>query len=74
MAATGTFDSFSNAIGYASTYSNLFRIEVVDTETGIGEVQGENGKAQGVYDLQGRKIDNPTNGIYVINGRKVLVK
>ncbi len=74
MAATGAFDAFSNAIGYASNYSNLFRIEVVDTETGIGEVQGENGKVQGVYDLQGRKIDNPTNGIYIINGRKVLVK
>ncbi len=27
-----------------------------------------------VYDLQGRRVANPTAGIYIINGRKVLVK
>ena len=26
------------------------------------------------YDLQGRKVDNPTNGIYIVNGKKVFVK
>ena len=25
-----------------------------------------------VYDLQGRKVDNPTKGIYIINGKKVV--
>ena len=27
-----------------------------------------------VYDLQGRKIISPTKGVYIINGKKVLVK
>lgn len=26
------------------------------------------------FDLQGRKVENPTNGLYIINGQKVLVK
>jgi len=27
-----------------------------------------------IYDLQGRKVENPSKGIYIINGKKVLVK
>ena len=73
MSATGAFDSFSNAIGYASNYSNLFRISVADIDTGIDEVKGEN-VVKGIYDLQGRKVENPSKGIYVINGKKVLIK
>jgi hypothetical protein len=27
-----------------------------------------------VYDLQGRRVANPTKGIYVVNGKKVIIK
>ncbi len=27
-----------------------------------------------VYDLSGRRVENPTNGLYIVNGKKVLVK
>lgn len=47
---------------------------VVSDETGINELKGENGNVKTIYDLQGRKVDNPTKGIYIINGKKVLVK
>ena len=30
--------------------------------------------AQAVYDLQGRKVQNPKRGLYIINGKKVVVK
>ena len=46
----------------------------IAVETGIEEVKNENGNANTIYDLQGRKVENPTKGIYVINGDKVLVK
>lgn len=26
------------------------------------------------YDLQGRKVKNPSNGLYIVNGKKMLVK
>ena len=42
--------------------------------TGVEELKTENGKVKGIYDLQGRKIENPSKGIYIINGKKVLVK
>ena len=27
-----------------------------------------------IYDIQGRKVENPTKGIYIVNGKKVVVK
>jgi hypothetical protein len=48
------------------TYSN--------NETGIEEIVTENGKVEAVYDLQGRKVNAPAKGIYIVNGKKILVK
>ena len=45
-----------------------------DFATGIEEVKGEDGEVKTIYDLQGRKVENPTTGIYIIKGKKVLVK
>ncbi|MBR4066016.1 MAG: leucine-rich repeat domain-containing protein, partial [Bacteroidaceae bacterium] len=44
------------------------------TTTDIEEVENAEGETQTIYDLQGRKVKNPTNGIYIINGKKVLVR
>ncbi len=50
---------------YAGTISNT---------TGIEEIMSEQGTAK-IYDLQGRKIDVITEkGIYIVNGKKMLVK
>ena len=46
----------------------------LDGTTGIAEVKGENGEVKTVYDLQGRKVENPAKGIYIVNGNKVVVK
>lgn len=46
----------------------------LDGTTGIADVKGENGEVKTVYDLQGRRVDNPTKGIYIVGGKKVLVK
>lgn len=47
-----------------------------DDVTGINEVEADTvveGK-QGTYDLSGRAISNPTRpGIYIVNGKKVVV-
>ena len=40
----------------------------------IDEVEDENEDVKTVYDLQGRVVENLTSGIYIINGKKVVVK
>ena len=44
-------------------------------ETGVNEVRGRRseGKSE-VYDLQGRKVLKPTQGLYIVNGKRVVVK
>ena len=40
--------------------------------TGIENMKGETVKVKTVYDLQGRKVESPTKGIYIINGHTTL--
>ena len=41
----------------------------------IEEVNTENGTLEGIYDLSGRKLDTITKpGLYIVNGKKVIVK
>ena len=47
---------------------------VNDGTAGIDEVKGENGNVKAIYDLTGRKVEVPTKGIYIIDGKKVFVK
>ena len=43
--------------------------------TGIEDVKGENGEVKVIYDLTGRRIEAITApGIYIVGGKKVLVK
>lgn len=62
----------------ANTISLIFD----DDATGIGgigqldDLQLDNNQVQSInfYDLQGRKVINPTKGIYIVNGKKVFIK
>ena len=43
--------------------------------TGIEEVKTENGEVKAIFDLTGRRVEAITApGIYIVNGKKVLVK
>ena len=42
-------------------------ITVTDEGTG-------NNWVEGIYDLQGRKVSKPTKGVYINNGKKVIIK
>ena len=54
----------------AASYS--FRFD--DGTTGIEGVTSASGKVEAIYDLQGRKVTAPDKGMYIIDGKKVLVK
>ena len=44
-----------------------------EVETGIDYVEIKNDN-ENIFDLAGRKVENPTKGIYIINGNKVFIK
>ena len=56
-------------------WTSAMRIEpwTPGEDTGIENV-GIETVVEGIYDLQGRKVENPSTGIYIVNGKKVLVK
>ncbi len=43
-------------------------------ETGVETISIDEEKANEIYDLNGYKVTNPSKGIYVINGKLILVK
>lgn len=47
-----------------------FGDKVVDA---IDVINAQN-TVKNVYDLSGRRVENPTTGLYIVNGKKVLVK
>ena len=59
--------------GQANAASYSFRFG--EGTTGINEVKGENGNVKAIFDLTGRRVENiSAPGIYIVGGKKVLVK
>lgn len=53
----------------------VFEFDGSKITTGIDEVKGENGEVKTIFDLTGRKVKEITApGIYIVNGKKILVK
>lgn len=45
-----------------------------DDDSSIGEITLEGAKIEGIYDLQGRRLNKAGQGVFIINGEKVIVK
>ena len=52
---------------------SFFAISFDDEATGISSVKVSQSAGQ-VYDLQGRHVAQPTKGLYIVNGKKVIIK
>jgi hypothetical protein len=57
----------------ASARTRGLSIEINDGTTGINAVENEQGENV-IYNLRGQRVENPTKGLYIINGKKVLIK
>ena len=77
-------DAYNNACLYVpngrkfayerATPWNKFYIVEMDF-TGIESVEAEGEEVKDVYyDLSGRAVENPSSGVYIINGKKVVIK
>ena len=50
------------------------RVQGEDTETGIDELKDENGKVKTeIFDLSGRRVQKAQKGIFIQNGKKVIM-
>ena len=45
-----------------------------DVTDGIKLINGDERNTGNIYDIQGRKVETATKGIYIVNGKKVVVK
>ena len=68
------FNWDTNASSKLAAYSNVVLTKKAE-ETAIENVVAEAAAVEGIFDMQGRKIDAITApGLYIVNGKKVLVK
>ena len=47
---------------------------VFDDDTSIEAISQDAAEQEGIYDLQGRKVNQPSRGLYIVNGKKVMIK
>lgn len=58
---------------WVPTSSTRHNFTVSESETGVKNMEYETWNMEhSVYDLSGQKIQNPSKGVYIINGKKVL--
>ncbi len=82
-AAERYFNESTSSVSLGITNNTVFRIqtalietnkEVADVITVIESVLPEANGNDAIYDLGGRRVEKPTRGIFIQNGKKVLVK
>lgn len=60
---------------FMASWTSAMKIEEWTPEsTAIEEVVTESADNDAIYDLMGRRVENPVKGVYIIGGKKVLVK
>lgn len=67
----GTLDLDFTIIFNETIINHVFKGKKVKDATGINKLTRQSGK-QTMYDLQGRWVEKPSKGIYVVNGKKIV--
>lgn len=61
----------------SSAAHEFFTFDFDTTATGVDSINTQDSEENAdvkIYDLQGRRVANPGKGIYIVNGKKVLMK
>ena len=82
----GVFDPSSVAIPASKAYlkvqknsidespSRALTVRFGDEATGINAVKSEEVKDNSLFNLSGQRVSQPTKGLYIVNGKKVIIK
>ena len=68
-----SFDMKDNLLALYTYAGGIYLLNVDAVDTSVAPVVNEEGTSP-YYDLMGRKVDCPTRGIYIREGRKVVIK
>lgn len=60
-------------LAYSKELSASYSFIFGDGTTGVVKAEIRNEKEE-IYDLTGRKVETPTKGVYIVNGKKVFIK
>ena len=70
-----SFKAYLHTTDALSTSAARLAISFNDNEsTGINEVTTAAQQADGVFNLGGQRVAQPTKGLYIVNGKKVIIK
>ena len=58
----------------AGSSARALRIVYAGETTGIESMDNDSMNIEHYYDLQGRRVAQPTKGLYIVNGKKIIVK
>jgi hypothetical protein len=82
----GTFDPSSVAIPASKAYLKVLKSNIDagarlnisfgdDNTTGVADVRSKMADVRGgYYNLSGQRVNQPQKGLYIVNGKKVIVK
>ena len=65
--------------GVAAAEARSIRMRIIgengeDDTTEIEHSEFNTQNSAIIYDLQGRRVENPTKGIYIVNGKRVVIR
>ena len=74
LSASGTIGGNKAYLTYSGSLAREFFS--FNEATGISATLNDNVEMinDNVYDLQGRSVSQPTKGLYIVNGKKVIIK
>jgi len=49
-------------------------IELTEEPTGIANIMNDHGRTARYYNMKGQRIEHPQKGIYILNGKKVIIR
>ena len=73
----GAFHAYFNIPGSAAVRGFELNFGEDESTTGIistTDCTDYTDKAGAIYDLQGRRVENPKKGLYIVNGKKLVIK
>ena len=68
------YDDYTNTDEEGGQLSNGLRFDFGGTSSIDNSQITIDNFENAIYDLLGRRVDNPTKGVYIVNGRKVVFR